>query len=87
MINIKLDKCGGLTEALQLVALAQRDKKGLMIGNMVGSSLSMAPAYVIGQYCQFVDIDGALFIEQDIQDALHYGETGTVSKPTPELWG
>ncbi|NOZ41575.1 MAG: dipeptide epimerase [Alphaproteobacteria bacterium] len=87
VINIKLDKCGGLTEALQLVALAKGDGKGLMIGNMCGSSLSMAPAYVIGQFCRFVDIDGPLFLRQDIDHALHYGDGGVVSIPTPQLWG
>ncbi|PCI49584.1 MAG: hypothetical protein COB49_04740 [Alphaproteobacteria bacterium] len=67
--------------------LTRRDGKGLMIGNMTGSSLAMAPAYVIGQYCQFIDIDGPLFIQQDIENALHYGDGGTVSIPVPALWG
>ncbi|MBL4802049.1 MAG: dipeptide epimerase [Emcibacter sp.] len=87
VINIKLDKCGGLTEALKIVELAKRDGKGLMVGNMCGSSLSMAPSYVIGQFCQFVDIDGPLLLEQDIENALHYGDGGVVSIPSPELWG
>ncbi len=87
VINIKLDKCGGLTEALKIVALAERDGKGLMVGNMTGTSLSMAPAYVIGQFCRFVDIDGPLFLKQDIKNALDYGDGGVVSIPTPTLWG
>ncbi|MFC3051620.1 dipeptide epimerase [Kordiimonas pumila] len=87
VVNIKLDKCGGLTEGLEIVQLAQRDGKGLMIGNMTGSSLSMAPAYVIGQYCQFVDIDGPLFLAQDIENNLTYGDGGIVTIPTPALWG
>jgi L-alanine-DL-glutamate epimerase-like enolase superfamily enzyme len=87
VINIKLDKCGGLTEGLKIVRLAQRDGKGLMVGNMTGSSLSMAPSYVIGQYCQFIDIDGPLFLKQDIADALNYGDGGVVSVPIPALWG
>lgn len=87
VINIKLDKCGGLTEALDIVKLAQRDNKGLMIGNMTGSSLAMAPAYVVGQFCQFVDIDGPLFLKQDIKDALEFGDGGVVSLPTAALWG
>lgn len=87
VVNIKLDKCGGLTEGLKIVKLAQRDGKGLMIGNMTGTSLSMAPAYVIGQFCQFVDIDGPLFVKQDVENALHYGDGGIVSIPTPALWG
>ncbi|HFB65409.1 MAG TPA: dipeptide epimerase [Aeromonadales bacterium] len=87
VINIKLDKCGGLTEALKIVKLAERDGKGLMVGNMTGSSLSMAPAYVIGQFCQFVDIDGPLFLKEDIEHALDYGDGGMVSIPSASLWG
>ncbi|MFC3052327.1 dipeptide epimerase [Kordiimonas pumila] len=87
VINIKLDKCGGLTEGLELVKLAKRDGKGLMVGNMSGSSLSMAPAYVLGQYCQFVDIDGPVFLTKDIDNALEYGDGGVVGLPTKDLWG
>ena len=87
VINIKLDKCGGLTEGLKIVEAAQRDGKGLMIGNMTGTSLSMAPAYVIGQFCQFVDIDGPLFLKQDIESPLEYANGGIVSVPTSALWG
>ncbi len=87
VINIKLDKCGGLTEGLKIVELAKRDGKGLMVGNMTGSSLAMAPSYVVGQYCQFIDIDGPLFLQQDIENALHYGDGGIVSVPDPALWG
>lgn len=87
VINIKLDKCGGLTEGLEIVQLAKRDGKGLMIGNMVGSSLSMAPAYVIGQHCQYIDIDGPMFLQRDIENALEYGRGGAVSIPSTELWG
>ncbi len=87
VVNIKLDKCGGLTEGLKIVKLAQRDRKGLMIGNMSGTSLSMAPAYVIGQFCQFIDIDGPILLKGDVENALHYGDGGVVSIPTPALWG
>ncbi|TXS90818.1 dipeptide epimerase [Parahaliea maris] len=87
VINIKLDKCGGLTQALKLVQLAQQDSKALMVGNMTGSSLSMAPAFVVGQFCQFVDIDGALLLAQDIDGGLDYGEGGVVGVPSPSLWG
>ncbi|GAB3282329.1 dipeptide epimerase [Parahaliea aestuarii] len=87
VINIKLDKCGGLTQGLELAKLAQRDGKTLMVGNMTGSSLSMAPAFVIGQFCQFVDIDGALFLSRDIENGLDYGEGGVVAVPSPALWG
>jgi len=87
IINIKLDKCGGLTDGLKIVELAKADGKGLMVGNMTGTSLSMAPSYVIGQYCGFVDIDGPLFLKQDIENGLEYREGGIASIPTKELWG
>lgn len=87
VINIKLDKCGGLTEGLALVEAAQRAGLGLMVGNMCGSSLSMAPSYVIGQFCQFVDIDGPLLLKHDVDHGLDYGSGGLVSLPERELWG
>jgi L-Ala-D/L-Glu epimerase len=87
VINIKLDKCGGLTDGLKIVEMARRDGKGLMVGNMSGTSLSMAPSYVIGQFCEFVDIDGPLFLKQDIEHGLEYIEGGIASIPTKELWG
>lgn len=87
VVNIKLDKCGGLTEGLEIVKRAQADRKGLMVGNMTGTSLSMAPAYVIGQYCRFVDIDGPIFLKDDVEHGLEFQEGGVVSIPTPELWG
>ena len=87
VINIKLDKCGGLTDALKIVRLAQRDGKGLMIGNMTGSSLGMAPSYMVGQFCEFIDLDGPLFLKQDVEHGLKYAEGGIVSTPKPELWG
>lgn len=86
VINIKLDKTGGLTEALRLAKLAMADKKLLMVGNMTGSSLAMAPAYVIGQWAEFVDIDGPVLLAQDVRNGLSYGPSG-VSIPSPELWG
>ena len=66
---------------------AKADGKKLMVGNMTGSSLSMAPAYVIGQFCGFVDIDGPLLLENDIPDGLAYLDGGLVGLPTEELWG
>jgi L-alanine-DL-glutamate epimerase-like enolase superfamily enzyme len=86
MINIKLDKTGGLTEALALAALAKSRGMELMVGNMVGTSLAMAPGYVIAQLCRFVDLDGALFLKKDCEHPLSY-VNGVVSQPTPELWG
>ena len=87
VINIKLDKCGGLTEALSMVQAAKERGKRLMVGNMTGSSLSMAPSFVVGQSCEFVDIDGPLLLEHDIGHGLHYTSQGLVSPPDSELWG
>ncbi len=87
VLNIKLDKCGGLTEALHLVKAAQDRGMQIMIGNMAGSSLSMAPSFVIGQFSQFVDIDGPLLLEEDIVNGLAYSSSGEVALPRPELWG
>ena len=87
VINIKLDKCGGLSQGLELVRRCQADGKGLMVGNMTGTSLSMAPAYVIAQFCKFVDIDGPVFLKQDIEHGLTYGAGGNVSIPEQKLWG
>jgi L-alanine-DL-glutamate epimerase-like enolase superfamily enzyme len=87
MINIKLDKCGGLTEGLALANRAMKDGLGVMVGNMTGTSLSMAPSYVLGQYCSLVDIDGPLLLDQDCADGLEYQPGGLVSIPAPELWG
>ena len=87
VINIKLDKCGGLTEALQIVDVAQKDGKSIMVGNMTGTSLSMAPAYVIGQHSEFVDIDGPLLIAKDIPNGLNYLPGGKVEVFSPTLWG
>jgi L-Ala-D/L-Glu epimerase len=87
VINIKLDKTGGLTEALRIVKAAKADGKKLMVGNMTGSSLSMAPAYVIGQFCDFVDIDGPLLLDKDVEHGLQYLDGGVVGLPQEELWG
>ena len=87
VINIKLDKCGGLTEALEIVKRAQADGKDIMVGNMTGTSLSMSPSYVIGQFCEFVDIDGPVLLERDIDHGLEYREGGSVSLPSPTIWG
>lgn len=87
VVNIKLDKCGGLTPALEIAKQATEDGKRLMVGNMTGTSLSMAPAFVIGQYCEFVDIDGPLLLENDIQNGLQFLQGGEVTPPSDSLWG
>ena len=86
MVNIKLDKTGGLTEALALAAKAESMGFELMVGNMLGSSLAMAPSFVIAQRCRYVDIDGPLLQSEDCDNAMHY-EHGRVSVFAPELWG
>ena len=86
MVNIKLDKTGGLTEALKLATQAESMGFELMVGNMLGSSLAMAPAFVIAQRCRYVDIDGPLLQAEDCDHAMHY-EHGRVSVFDPALWG
>jgi L-alanine-DL-glutamate epimerase-like enolase superfamily enzyme len=65
IVNIKLDKCGGLTEALAMAQAARKIGLGVMVGNMVGSSLAMAPGFILGQLCDVVDLDGPIFLAQD----------------------
>lgn len=86
VINIKLDKAGGLTEGLALAqeALAQGFK--LMVGCMAGSSLSMAPHTLIGQLCDYVDLDGPLLQSEDWPSPITYSR-GVMSMPEPALWG
>lgn len=85
IINIKLDKCGGLTEGLAMAAEARRLGLGVMVGNMVGTSLAMAPAWLLGQLCDLADLDGTLFITQDRDPAMVF-ENGRVSYPA-RGWG
>ncbi len=86
MVNIKLDKTGGLTEALRIARRALDLGLELMIGNMLGSSLAMAPAFVIGLLCRYNDLDGPLLQKKDRENGMVY-DGGTVSPPRPELWG
>ncbi len=86
MINIKLDKTGGLTEGLRLAKVAKEKGCKLMIGNMCGTSLSMAPSFVVTQLCDFVDIDGPLLLKYDRPNGLQY-KNGLVKKISPKLWG
>ena len=86
MINIKLDKTGGLTEALRLAKAAKEKGCKLMVGNMVGTSLSMAPSFVVAQLCDFVDIDGPLLLKYDMPNGLTY-LNGVVEGFDPALWG
>jgi L-alanine-DL-glutamate epimerase-like enolase superfamily enzyme len=86
MINIKLDKTGGLTEALKLAHAARAKGCKLMVGNMVGTSLSMAPSFVVAQLCDFVDIDGPLLLRYDHPMGLRYNK-GVVDVFSPGFWG
>lgn len=86
IINIKLDKTGGLTEAVALALHAESMGFELMVGNMLGSSLAMAPAFVIAQRCRYVDIDGPLLQAEDCPHPLVY-ERGKVEPFSPRLWG
>jgi L-alanine-DL-glutamate epimerase-like enolase superfamily enzyme len=86
MVNLKLDKTGGLTEALALRDAARTAGYGIMVGCMVGSSLGMAPAVLLAQGAAVVDLDGPLLLARDRDHGLRYDEKG-VHPPTPELWG
>ena len=86
MINIKLDKAGGLTEALALKQEAMAQGYAIMVGCMVGSSLAMAPATLLAQSAAFVDLDGPLLLAEDRATPLRFDESG-VHPPEPGLWG
>jgi L-alanine-DL-glutamate epimerase-like enolase superfamily enzyme len=85
VINIKLDKCGGLTEALLIADEARRHGIGVMVGNMVGTSLAMAPAFIVGQQCDVVDLDGPTFLKKDRTPSCEYRD-GTIWCPD-DVWG
>ncbi len=86
MINIKLDKTGGLTHALEIARAAKERGLKLMVGSMCGSSLSMAPAFVIGCLCDLVDLDGPLLLKRDRIPGLRF-TGGTVEPPEADVWG
>ncbi|MGD0027037.1 MAG: enolase C-terminal domain-like protein, partial [Xanthobacteraceae bacterium] len=85
-VNIKLDKAGGLTEALALAAEAERRGFAIMVGCMVATSLSMAPAMLAAQRARVVDLDGPLLLARDRPHALRY-DGSLVYPPDPALWG
>ncbi len=86
VINIKLDKAGGLTAALQLANAAVEDGFRLMVGCMVAGSVGMAPGLVLAQMCEFVDLDGPLLQAEDWPDGLRY-TGGLMEWPAEPLWG
>lgn len=86
MINIKLDKCGGLSEAMRMVDWCRQNAIHIMVSNMLGSSLAMAPAIIPAQFCRYVDLDGPLLQVRDRDYALNY-HNAAMSVPDAKLWG
>lgn len=85
-VNVKLDKAGGLTEALAMVRAARQSGMGVMVGCMVAGSLSMAPAVLLAGLADAADVDGPLWLAEDIANGLAMSD-GIVSPPSPALWG
>jgi L-Ala-D/L-Glu epimerase len=85
VVNIKLDKCGGLTEALAIVNQARGFGLQVMVGNMVGTSLAMAPGFVVAQLCDYVDLDGPTFLTRDRSPAVQY-DGGSIHC-SDSVWG
>ncbi|GJE03935.1 L-Ala-D/L-Glu epimerase [Methylobacterium isbiliense] len=85
-INIKLDKAGGLTEALLLARAARERGLSIMVGCMVGTSLAMAPAMLLSGFADYVDLDGPLLLARDREPGLRF-EGSIVHPPEPALWG
>jgi L-alanine-DL-glutamate epimerase-like enolase superfamily enzyme len=85
-VNIKLDKTGGLTEALRLARAARERGLGVMVGCMTGTSLATAPALVVATLADYVDLDGPLLLASDRNPPVHYAK-GVVSPAPPALWG
>ena len=86
MINVKLDKSGGLTEAIDLARAARALGLKVMVGCMVATSLAMAPAVLLAGLADYVDLDGPLLLARDREPALRY-RGAMVQPPPPELWG
>lgn len=85
VVNIKLDKCGGLTEGLMMAAEARRLGLGVMVGTMIGTSLATAPGFVLGQIADLVDLDGPTFLAQDRSPSVRYADG--LLHAGPEVWG
>lgn len=86
VVNLKLDKTGGLTEGLRLKAEAERSGFGIMVGCMVATSLSMAPAFLVAQGARFVDLDGPLLLEADREPRVAY-DGAWMQVPPSAVWG
>src|SRR5262249_52403537 len=85
-VNVKLDKAGGLTEALALAAAAERMGFAVMVGCMISTSLAIAPALLVAQTARVVDLDGALLLARDRPDGLRYDDS-RVHPASSALWG
>jgi L-alanine-DL-glutamate epimerase-like enolase superfamily enzyme len=85
VVNIKLDKCGGLTEGLAMAHRAREFGLDCMVGNMLGTSLAMAPAYLVGQLCRVVDLDGPIFLKSDRAAPVCY--SAGMIECSSKLWG
>ncbi|MEX2648526.1 MAG: N-acetyl-D-Glu racemase DgcA [Alphaproteobacteria bacterium] len=86
LVNVKLDKTGGLTEAIAVARAAREQGFGLMVGCMVATSLAMAPAALLAPLAEVVDLDGPLMLARDRAPAIRY-DGGTMHPPDPALWG
>ncbi|GAB4522530.1 MAG: dipeptide epimerase [Parvularculaceae bacterium] len=86
VINVKLDKTGGLTEAIALVEAARARGLKIMVGCMLASSLSMAPAFLIAQQADFVDLDGPLLLDRDVENGIQF-DGARMHPPALSLWG
>jgi L-Ala-D/L-Glu epimerase len=86
-VNIKLDKTGGLTAALELAHAARAGGMRLMVGCMVTGSVGVAPGMVLAQLCEVVDLDGPLLQAEDWPNPIQYDRTGVMAWPSPALWG
>jgi len=86
VVNIKLDKTGGLTEALSMARAAKAQGFKIMVGSMVATSLAAAPAMLLADFADWVDLDGPLLLARDRKPPLAIGD-GRISPPRPELWG
>ena len=86
VVNIKLDKCGGLTRGLAIAARAKELGFETMVGCMIGTSLSVAPGILLGQVCKVVDLDAAIHLANDRAPTVNYDDAGCVSS-SPSVWG
>lgn len=86
VVNIKLDKTGGLTGALEILHAAQAQGFGIMVGCMISSSLAIAPAWHVARHAEFVDLDGPLWLRDDHAGGVAMRD-GLLQPPSPELWG